>query len=145
MMNTIIKALIFFAIALPITHAQPVETVVHGQPRQNLKYKMRAITLVAAPFLDMQVNVLDIFPWLEEETRKADPDGTGITFEVRIDDPRSPESRNTMASWKDGQYKFATFPQVHRPTAEQYLIYLTKMANLTYTIKADRVIIEKAK
>ena len=49
-----------------------------------------------------------------------------------------------MDKWKDGKYDDATWPQVRRLTVEQYLIYLTEMAGLTYTITTDRVIIEKA-
>ena len=130
--------------ALP-ANSQSVESVIHGQPHQTLDNLMRNIILVAAPFLGIQVNVLDIFPWLEEETRHADPDGTGIKFEIRVNDPRPPEARHTMDKWKDGKYDDATWPQVRRLTVEQYLIYLTEMAGLTYTITTDRVIIEKAK
>ena len=144
-MKTIIATLIILTAALPSAFCQPVETVIHGQPHHTLDKKMRAIVLIAAPFLDRQVNVLDIFPWLEAETRQADPEGTGIRFEVKIDDPRPLEARNTMDIWKGHNYDYATWPQVRRPNVEQYLNYLTEMAGLTYTITADSVIIEKAK
>lgn len=143
-MKTILATLIILAMALS-ANSQSVETFIHGQPHQTLENKMRTIVLIAAPFLDIQVNILDIFPWLEEETRQADPDGTGIRFDVRIEDPRPLEARNTMDKWKGRKYDYATWPQVRRPTVEQYLIYLTEMADLTYTITTDRVIIEKAK
>lgn len=106
---------------------------------------MRAIVLVAAPLLDHQVNVLDVIPWLEQETRQADADGTGIRFEVRVDDPRPLEARNTMDKWKDHNSDDASWPQMRRSTVEEYLVYLSEMAGLTYTISGDKVIIEKAK
>ena len=124
-------------------NSDSVDAVVHGQPRQTLDNKMRAIVLIAAPLLDHQVNVLDIFPWLEDVTRQADPDGAGIRFEVRIDDPRPLEARNTMDKWKDHNSDDTSWPQMRRSTVEEYLVYLSKMADLIYTISGDKVMIEK--
>lgn len=140
-MKTIIATLILLAMALP-ANSQSVETVIHGQPDQSRQLKTHII-LPAAPFLSPQVNILDVFPWLEEVTRIADPEGEGIRFEVRIADPRPPESRNTLAQWRDLQGDSNTWPQIRRITVEEYLIYLCKVADLTYSITTDRVIIEK--
>ena len=142
-MKIAMAAFLILAMALPAA-SQSADAVVHGQPRQTLDGKMRAIVLVSAPFLGPQVNVLDVIPWLEQETRQADPDGTGIRFEVRIDDPRPLEARNSMDKWKGRNYDDATWPQVRRPTVAEYLVYLTQTAGLTYTIADDKVIIEKA-
>ena len=143
-MKTTIAAFLVLAMACP-ANSDSVESVVHGQPRQTLDNKMQAIVLIAAPLLDHQVNVLDIFPWLEDVTRQADPEGTGIRFEVRIDDPRPLEARNTMDKWEDHKSDVASWPQMRRSTVEEYLVYLSEMAGLTYTISGDKVIIEKAK
>ncbi len=141
-MITILATLFILAAALPTAFSQTVETVIHGQPAYSRQLKTQII-LPAAPFLGPQVNVLDVFPWLEHVTRLADPDGEGIKFEVRITDSRPPESRNTLAQWRDLQGDSATWPQISRITVEEYLIYLCKVADLTYTIAPDRVIIEK--
>ena len=143
-MKTTIATFLVLAMACS-AYSDSVETIVHGQPHQTLDNKMRAIALVAAPLLDHQVNVLDIFPWLEDVTRQADPDGTGIRFEVRVDDPRPLEARNTMDKWEDHKSDDASWPQIRRSTVEEYLVYLSEMAGLTYTISGDKVIIEKAK
>ena len=143
-MKTILTTLFILAAALPPVFSQTVETVIHGQPDNSRQLKTQII-LPAAPFLGPQVNVLDVFPWLEEVTRLADPEGAGIKFEVRITDSRPPESRNTLAQWRDLQEDSATWPQIRRITVEEYLIYLCKVADLTYTTTTESVIIEKAK
>ena len=143
-MKTIVTTLFILAAAQLPAFSQTVETVIHGQPDYSQQLKT-SIILPAAPYLGPQVNVLDVFPWLEYVTQQADPEGAGIKFEVRIADSRPPESRNSLAQWRDLQEDSATWPQIRRISVEEYLIYLSKVADLTYTTTTDRVIIEKAK
>ena len=50
-----------------------------------------------------------------------------------------------MDKWEDHKSDVASWPQMRRSTVEEYLVYLSEMAGLTYTISGDKVIIEKAK
>lgn len=137
-----VQVLLFILLTFtsPMLCAQ-AESIIHRQPHVSLKNKMRSIILVAAPFLDEQVNVLDVFRWLEEETKHADPDGSGIVFELMFDDPRPLEDRNTLKKWEKGDYASATWPQIHRVTVEEYVVYLTKISGFSYSVTTDRILI----
>lgn len=137
-MKITIITLFIVAAALPSTYAQRTDTGIYGQSRIKPRNKLEALYLPTAPFLGEEVNVLDIFPWLEEVTRLADPEGVGIKFDIRVEDLRPLTERDKIV-------KLDTGPQILRISVEEYLKYLTKMADLNYTITADKVIITNTK